>query len=439
MRKKEKKNKNSSVFLEEVNNIDPSVEDDIAKGIDIVNKNKEELERQRNSRINRFKRNANGKIIDKPKIRYKVSSSTILIIIAFIILIVWFLYNYGPIFGIDINNNASIPIDSNKIELVTKDSDIYGMYDEQLYVYSNNTITLYNQKSEVTWTYNFSESFSPNIYVEGKYMLVTNNSAGRIYLFENQNEILNKKIDGTIKNSFIDKYGNMAIEYANESGYNNIISVYDKKGNNKYDTYLSQENIISLQMLDNAKKIVFAEAISNSSNIGVKIRIVDISKNEEEQIRDIVILDNHFIYKFIVEGEKIYALLDDSIVSIDINSGNINTLKEFNNTQMLFVALNNNYYTYLERDVNSNKYVIQNVNYDGNIISSTYIDSMPKEMISSEYINYYIYQDYIYILNKWGVDLGDRQTDFTPKKSIVFNNNKSLALVYTNKIYIVNL
>ena len=437
--RKRKKNKNSSVFLDEVNNIDPSVEDDIAKGVDIVNKNKEELERQRNSRINRFERNANGQMIERPKIRYKISSSTILIICAFIILIVWLLYNYGPIFGININNNANVPIDSNRIELVTKDSDIYGMYDEQLYVYSNNTITLYNNKCEVTWTYNFSESFSPNIYVEGKYMLVTNNSTGRIYLFESQNEILNKKIDGIIKNSFIDKYGNIAIEYANESGYNNIISVYDKKGNNKYDTYLSQENIISLKMLDDAKKLFFAEAISNSSNIGVRIRMIDISKNEGEQIKEIITLDNHFMYKFIVEGKNIYALLDDSIVQIDINSGSMNTLKEFDTTQMLFVALNSDYYTFLERDISQDKYVIQNVNYSGQTVSSTYIDSVPKDMISSEYINYYIYQDYIHILNKWGVDLGIRQTNFTPKKSIIFNNNKSLALIYTNKIYIINL
>lgn len=437
--RKRKKNKNSSVFLDEVNNVDLSVEDDIAKGVDIVNKNKEELERQRNSRINRFERNANGQMIERPKIRYKISSSTILIICAFIILIVWLLYNYGPIFGININNNANVPIDSNRIELVTKDSDIYGMYDEQLYVYSNNTITLYNNKCEVTWTYNFSESFSPNIYVEGKYMLVTNNSTGRIYLFESQNEILNKKIDGIIKNSFIDKYGNIAIEYANESGYNNIISVYDKKGNNKYDTYLSQENIISLKMLDDARKLFFAEAISNSSNIGVRIRMIDISKNEGEQIKEIITLDNHFMYKFIVEGKNIYALLDDSIVQIDINSGSMNTLKEFDTTQMLFVALNSDYYTFLERDMSQDKYVIQNVNYSGQTVSSTYIDSVPKDMISSEYINYYIYQDYIHILNKWGVDLGIRQTNFTPKKSIIFNNNKSLALIYTNKIYIINL
>ena len=192
-------------------------------------------------------------------------------------------------------------------------------------------------------------------------------------------------------------------------------------------------------MLDDAEKLFFAEAISNSSNIGIRIRMIDISQNEGEQIKEIITLDNHFMYKFIVEGKNIYALLDDSIVQIDINSGNINTLKEFDTTQMLFVALNSDYYTFLERDISQDKYVIQNVNYSGEIVSSTYIDSVPKDMISSEYINYYIYQDYIHILNKWGVDLGNRQTNFTPKKSIIFNNNKSLALIYTNKIYIINL
>ena len=60
-------------------------------------------------------------------------------------------------------------------------------------------------------------------------------------------------------------------------------------------------------------------------------------------------------------------------------------------------------------------------------------------MISSDWINYYVYQDYVYILNKWGVDLGKREINFTPKKCVVFNNNKSLALIYTNKIYILNL
>jgi hypothetical protein len=438
---KNKKNKNSSVFLEGENNIanESSIEEeDLSQGIDIVNRNREELETQRSERINKFKRNASGQMIERPKIRYKINTRGIIIILVIIIIVSWILYDYGPIFGIDIKN-VSTNIDDYKIELVTKESDIYGEYNDELFVYSNNSITTYNELCEVTWTHSFSDSFSPNIYVEGKYMLVTNNSTGMMYLFENHNEILNKKIDGTIKNAFLDKYGNMAIEYSVDSGYKNIIGVYNKKGNSLYDAYLSQENVISLKMLDNAQKIIFSEAVTDSSTIGIKFREIDISKKDDEKIKDIISIDNKFVYDFNVEGKQIYALLNNEIVSININSGDITVLKEFNDTQMIFVSLNDNYYTYLERSSEDNVYVAENISYNGNKISSTTFDSVPKNMISSNFVNYYIYQDHVNIINKWGVDLGQRSTNFTPKKCIVFNNNKSLALIYTNKIYIINL
>lgn len=434
--KKRNKNKNSSVFLKEA---ETTLEKDIEQGIDIVNRNREELNSERNQRINKFERNASGQLIERPKIRYRISTKTIVFIVCFILLITWLLNDYGPIFGIHINNRVSTSLEENKIELVTKDSDIYGMYDEELFVYSNNTITTYNNKNEITWTHVFSDSFSPNIYVEGKYMLVTNNSTGTVYLFENNKEVLNKKIDGTIKNAFLDKYGNMALEYSNESGFNNVISVFDKRGRNKFDAYLTQENIISMKMLNNAKKIVFIEAVTNSSNIGVKFRMIDISKSEEEQIKDIVALDNQFVYDFNIQGKNIYALLDNKIIQIDIDTGNVTPLKEFNNTQLIFVALNKNYYTYLERNLQENKYVIENMNYNGTKISTTSIESLPKSMITSDFVNYYIYPNHVFILNKWGIELKSHETNFTPKQCVVFNNNKSLALIYTNKIYVINL
>ena len=439
MRKKKKnESKNSEAFLELGNQdtLDEELEKELDQSIDIVNRNREELDSQRDERINKFARNANGKLIEREKIRYKISTSTILIICAIIILVTWIIYDYGPIFGINISNRNN---SENKIELVTKDTDIYGVYNNELYIYSNNTISTYDENSKLTWNFTFSDSFTPKIYVEGKYMLVINNSTGMIYLFERQNEILNKKIDGTIKNAFLDKNGNMAIEYSVSSGYNNVISVYDKKGNSKYDAYLSQENIISLKMLDNAKKIIFSEAVTNSSSIGIKFRVIDINKKEEEQVKEIASLDNQFVYDFIVEGKKIYALLDNKIISIDVDNSNVEVLKEFDKTQMIFVALNTNYYTYLERNLSDDKYVIENVNYNGANINTTEIESVPKNMISSDFVNYYIYQDHIYILNKWGVELKEKPINFTPKKCVVFNNNKSLALIYTNKIYIYNL
>lgn len=438
--KKRNKNKNSDVFLdEEINDIEElELNEDIDQSIEIVNRNREELEDARNSRINKkFERNANGKMIVRPKVMYSISGNAIICICIVIVLITWLILDFGPIFGIDITGNKNEDISNNMIELVTKESDIYGMYDEELFVYSNNTITTYNSKCEVTWTHMFSENFVPSIYTEGNYMLVSNNSTGVVYLFENKKEILNHKVNGVIKNSFIDKYGNMAIEYAIDSSHTDMISVYNKNGEEKYHLY--HNNIIAMKMLDDANKIIFTETVTDSAKIGVKFQIIDISKKESEQLQEIVYLNDQFVYNFVYQGRKIYALLDNKIVSIDIDSKNIQTLKEFDSAQMLFVSLNDKYFNYLERDIDNGNYKIENINYSGDVICSTTIDSVPKFMANSDFINYYIYQDHIYIQNRWGVELKSRDINFTPKQTVVFNNNKSLALIYTNKIYILNI
>lgn len=436
--KKRNKNKNSSIFLEEENIEENSLERDISQSINIVNRNREELENQRKDRINKFERTAGGQLIERPKHRYNVNFKVIVTICIIVITLVWILYDFGPYYGIHIKP-IDTDINSSKIELVSKESDVYGEYNNELFVYSNNCITTYNEGSKVTWSYTFSESFTPSIYVSGRYLLVTNDSTGMTYLFEGHNEILNKKIDGKIKKAFLDKYGNIAIEYSANSGYNNIISVFNKKGDNTYNIFLNQDTIIDLKLLDSAQRIVVCEAVTNSSTIGIKFKEIDISKDENERIKDVISLDNQFVYNFMIQGRDIYALLDNKIVKININTGNTTELKKFDSTQLIFVALNDDYYTVVERDATQEAYNVQNIGYSGNIVSTSKLEALPKNMISTDIVNYYIYQDNVKILNKWGVDLGERKINFTPKKCVTFNNSKSLALIYTNKIYIINL
>lgn len=199
--KKRNKNKNSSIFLEEENIEENSLERDISQSINIVNRNREELESQRKNRINKFERTAGGQLIERPKHRYNVNFKVIVTICIIVIILVWILYDFGPYYGIHIKP-IDTDINSSKIELVSKESDVYGEYNNELFVYSNNCITTYNESSKVTWSYTFSESFTPSIYVSGRYLLVTNDSTGMTYLFEGHNEILNEKIDGKIKSIF---------------------------------------------------------------------------------------------------------------------------------------------------------------------------------------------------------------------------------------------
>ena len=224
--------------------------EDLSKGIEIANKHKTQKEIERSKRIKRD--------IDKTNTREDKRTNPLLIclicVIVFILLFV-FLY-YGPLFGISINRGSGID-DKNKIDIVSTDSDIYESYCSDLLIYNNQKITTYNSRGKKTWEYELSTKFTPNIYIQGKFMAVSNNSNGKIYLFEDKKEILNTKIDGEIDEIFIDESGNYVVEYST-SGYKKVLGVYSKKGKNLYNAYLSSNPIVSVNMLNNARQLIVA-------------------------------------------------------------------------------------------------------------------------------------------------------------------------------------
>ena len=54
-------------------------------------------------------------------------------------------------------------------------------------------------------------------------------------------------------------------------------------------------------------------------------------------------------------------------------------------------------------------------------------------------VNYLVYQNSIQVYNKWGINIKNISIPYSPKEIVPFRNGKSIALIYTNKIYIVNL
>ena len=72
---KKNKNKNSTLSLDETKKKKKSsLSEEDLQGIDIVQRNREELKDERDKRINsKFERNASGQMIEAPQVRYKIS------------------------------------------------------------------------------------------------------------------------------------------------------------------------------------------------------------------------------------------------------------------------------------------------------------------------------------------------------------------------------
>lgn len=411
------------------------LDEESEKGIDIVNTHNEKLMEDRQERLYE---NSSERLEEKNDVRYKIKPTLIGSIIVIIILVVYCLFEYGPIFGINLNRNSNLSEDS-KIDIITTESDIYDMYNQELLVYSNNVVYTYNNYCQNTWKYELADNFTPNIYINDRYMVIANNSNGTIYMFDSKKEIFNKKIDGTIQDIYIDDYGNIAVEYST-TGYKKIIGVYDRNGKSKFDAYLSSSTIIDVKIIDNCRKLLVVQANTNSFKVGVTLNMIDATK-EEDNITELCKFDNNLLYDIDVQGQNAIILLDNRIAKIDLNNGNVSDIKKFDDNQPLFISIYDNYYTYLIKELSDERdgYTITTCQYDGTMISELAISNSPKVLYSSGLLNYFLYQDSLQVINKWGIEVKNIPLEYIPKNIIIFNNEKSVGLIYTNKIYIVNI
>lgn len=436
---KNEKNDYEEVEKPKIEYVKKSELEKISKGINIVNKHKKKDKSEREKRIGKTLKEV---IKEKQEIYEKKDiinfRPVVLSLVAILVIIVLYaFFEYGPILGISLN--IKDVISETKIDIVSTEGEFYATYNDELLIYSNQVLTTYNESGKKTWNYTLEQMFTPKIYIEGSYMIVANNTTGNIYMFENKKEILNMKVDGKISNVYIGDNGYLAIEHAS-NGYKKIIGIYDKNGKNIYNTYLENDTIADIKLLDNAKKILVTKINSTSFKAGVEVLLVDSTK-QEDGIKQIAKLDNNFVYDLTVQGQNIIMLLDNELISINIDTGEKNIIKSFESSQILYFTLSENYYTCVEKELNnaSSEYIINNMRFDGTAISSLKISNSPKFVVTSGLLSYFVYQDCYSVVNKWGIEVANKKLSTMPKDIVVFNNEKALALIYTNIVYIENL
>ncbi|MDD3303443.1 MAG: DUF5711 family protein [Clostridia bacterium] len=427
-------------ILKKTTREDKKAQNSLTDGLYIVNKHNKKIEDIREKRIGKTKLEVQQEIVEEQIERRNKKMFFRRFILFFVLLIivilVYLFFEYGPIFGISM---ASSNTNNKRIDIVSTDSDIYKMYNDELLIYSNQQIVTYDKYGNNTWSYKLDQAFTPNIYSCGKYMIVSNNINGTVYLFEEKKEILNKKIEGTIQHVYMDELGNFAVEYST-SIYKKVIGVYNKSGKNLFNTYLENNAIIDIKILEKGNKLLIAKANSSSFKIGCSLSIIDGSSTAKEQETQISKFDNNLIYNLTIHGQDIIILLDNKLVKLNLTTKEVTEIKSFTTAQLMYVSTYKDYYISVDKKLdNENIYSITTSDYANHIISQIDENESPKIMMNSGLITYFIYQNNIKVMNKWGIEIKNQPLDGTPKEVIVFNKEKSLALVYTNKIYIMNI
>lgn len=416
---------NISVNKRILKNIKEGADDSLNKGIKILDdytkQKKEERKRRIYSTAEQESQPRNKNI--KP------------IILAFIVIVLFFitytLIEYAPIFGIKLFTKEQE--DNIVIENFTEDN-VYKHYNGELLVYSDETLKTYDARGKKTWEYKINEASNLDIYINASYMVLANKSNGNIYIFSGKNELTNKKIDGDIDDVFLDDKGNVAVEYSS-SGYKKIITVFDKYGKNKYSAYISSASILDIKLMDNARKLLLLQTDSSSLTIGTKISIIDSEKNES--IEEILKLENKLIYDMKAINDEIILVTNDNIQKYNLSTKIKNEVHSLDSNQTNYATLSNNYFVAIE--TNKEKFNFITNKFDNTNIANVELDVMPKYIKNSGLLTYIVSENNISVINKWGIKVKEIDIKLPPRDIVVFNGEKSVALIYSNRIEIVKL
>ena len=182
--------------------------------------------------------------------------------------------------------------------------------------------------------------------------------------------------------------------------------------------------------------MIILQSNSSSFKIGVDVLLID-STEQNVQTKEILKLDDSYVFDIAVQGQNIILVLDSGIIKLNMVTKDKKEIKNFDTSQVMFIALEDNHYTYIEKSLDS--YIIQTNRFDNSIVGNYDIGNCPNMMKSSKMLSYLVYQDNLQIINEWGLEVKKISISSTPKNIVIFGNQKSIALIYTNKVYIVNI
>ncbi len=417
---------NLSVNKQIIKNLKQGTEDNINKGINILNDYKEKKNKERNRRIQHYEHEN----LKKNNLNLKP------IVLSFVVIIVFFatytFLEYAPILGLNIFSNKQV--ENVIIENLSAQENIYKQYNNELLIYSNQILKTYDSNGKKTWEYKTNEIANSDVYINGIYMAIANKANGNINIFSGKSELTNKKIDGNIDNLYLDEKGNVAVEYSG-SGYKKIITVFDKYGTDKYSAYISSAAILDIKILDNAKKLLLVQTDSSSLTIGCVISIIDSSK--DENIKEILKLENKLVYSSKIINDDIILVTNDSIDKYNFNTGVLTEIHSLDSNQTNYISLSDNYFSSIESSKSKFNFITSK--FDNTNISNIELDTLPKYINNSGLLTYVVSENSISVVNKWGIVVKKIDIKLPPKDIIIFNKEKSVALIYSNRIEIVKL
>lgn len=355
----------------------------------------------------------------------------ILVVVVLGICAYYVLDNYHRL-GIVFNRNINSD-NVNTIDTMYTDNTVVA-YEDNILVFQKGTLTAYSSNGSAVWTKKLDEIYTPNIYTAGKYIQITNNDTGYIYVLDGQYEIARIKIAGEILSSKINSDGTSVVEYST-SGLKTVLGIYNKKGKELYALKLTSNTLSDYILSDNSKVLAYSYADISGISLVTKVDIIELDKvgTEGYTFDTIVTKNNELVYKMYWDGKYLNILLNDSVVKYNYSSKKVED-NEISVLNVINMDICDNTLAYITQDSNSSEYLLNIANYDLDLKSSVKIEEPPKYYMYSDGLIYVCYQKQMDIYNKFGVKVKSYEADTVITRPIIYNDGKCVAMYISNKI-----
>lgn len=323
---------------------------------------------------------------------------------------------------------------------ITNDSNthIYA-FSNKIGILSGNELKIYNSYGKQEALLNITIT-NPLFSARGKYLAIAEKGGNKIYLISDQNIIWQTDVEGTIERISVNKQGYLAVAVT-QTSYKSVITAYNSQGREICKTYLSNSYAVDIDISYNSKYLAIAETNLSGIQIKSSIRIIDLSKIEQEVEKSEIYnkpVDANSIITSIKydENGNLIGLLDNKIIKIEDNEEEI--LWEYEqNTLFADIDLKNRTIQVKTGETEEGAIEIQVKNNIRPRIRTYIIDEIPKE-IKTKGNNISINTgSEVYFISENGFLKTKYQATQEIKEVVI--SEEIAGIVYKNKIEIIKL
>lgn len=381
----------------------------------------------------REKRKGNTSNLKENIENFKFTTKHLIILLVIVLgIVAYYVTDNYHVLGLVINREITSK-DVNIIDTMYTDNIVLD-YRDKILVFQKGSLIAYNLNGTEAWSKKLEEIYTPSIYTSGKYIQVTNNDTGYIYILDGEYEISRIKIEGEILSSKINSDGTSVVEYST-SGLKTALGVYSKKGKELYSLKLTTNTLSDYALSENSKVLAYSYADISGISLVTKVDVIELDKlnDKEYSYETIVTKNNELVYKMYWEGKNLNILLNDSIVKYNYSSKK-QTSYDITSLNVIDMDICNNTLAYVSQSSESSAYLLNVINYDMSLKSSVEVVEPPKYYIYSNGLIYVCYQKQMDIYNKYGTRVKSYVSDTVITRPVIYNDGKCIAMYISNKI-----